>query len=39
LGEPDDEDGWEGDVDGGLAAYVFYDVVSVSLDNVVYSNT
>lgn len=35
LGEPDDEEGWEGDVDCALTSYVFDDIVSVTLDDVV----
>lgn len=35
LGEPNNEESWEGDVYCGLTAYVFNDIVSVSLDDVV----
>jgi hypothetical protein len=35
---PDDKNCREGDVECGLAAKVFGDIVSVSLDDVVYSN-
>ena len=39
MGEPDNEDGFNGDVGGSLTAYVFKYVETMVLNDIVYQNT
>ena len=39
LGEPDNEDGFDGDVHGSFTAYIFEYVETMALNDVVYIKT
>ena len=39
MGEPDNEDGLDGDVHGSLTAYIFKYVETMALNDIVYQDT